>query len=431
MPKISVVVPVYNVEGYLRECLDSVINQTLTDLEIICVDDGSTDSSLSILREYSERDPRVRVITKSNAGYGNTMNVGFDAAEGEYIGIVESDDYVDENMFSDLYSIAKKYDADIVKSNFYEFTTPKIEREKYVITPTDKRFFNTPLNSREHPFVFDFILNTWTGIYRRDFIKENGIRHNETPGASYQDNGFSFQTIALAKSIIFSDGAYYHYRQDNPNSSINSRGKVFCMCEEYDFIRRFVDKIGEDRLLLPYHSRRFYNYLYSYRRIASCYKLEFLKRFSDEFREDFEKCEFDARLLPKDDFLMLREIMDDPVEFYYRDNVEFLNRRLYALTEERNRIARELLGKKFKRRKNDGSRTYKSLSEEEKDEAILKAENDICELTRELRELKSMPEYKTAYQMLGKEPTLLGKLVRSLRENGLGKTFKKIIKRMK
>ena len=106
--KVSIVVPVYNVEQYLRECLDSLINQTLEDIEIICVNDGSTDGSLSILREYESNDSRVKVIDKPNAGYGQTMNVGMDVASGEYVGFVDSDDCVATDMYERLYQIAKQ-----------------------------------------------------------------------------------------------------------------------------------------------------------------------------------------------------------------------------------------------------------------------------------------------------------------------------------
>ena len=91
--KVSIVIPVYNVEHYLVECLDSAMNQTLHDIEIICVNDGSKDSSLEILLEYAKRDSRIKIIDKENAGYGHTMNLGIDMARGEYIGIIESDDY--------------------------------------------------------------------------------------------------------------------------------------------------------------------------------------------------------------------------------------------------------------------------------------------------------------------------------------------------
>ena len=119
MVKVSVVVPVYNVQKYLKKCLDSIVNQTLKEIEIICVDDGSTDSSGEILDQYAAKDKRVRVIHKKNTGYGNSMNIGFAAATGEYIGIVESDDFAELNMFETLYKVAHKNDLDVVKSSFY------------------------------------------------------------------------------------------------------------------------------------------------------------------------------------------------------------------------------------------------------------------------------------------------------------------------
>ena len=115
MPKVSVIIPVYNVENYLRQCLDSVVNQTLSDIEIICVDDGSTDNSGKILDEYATKDSRIKVIHKENGGYGKAMNVGLDNAIGEYIGIVEPDDYIALDMYETLYNIAKEKDLDFSK----------------------------------------------------------------------------------------------------------------------------------------------------------------------------------------------------------------------------------------------------------------------------------------------------------------------------
>ena len=123
MPKVSIIVPIFNVEKYLRECLDSLINQTLDDIEIICVNDGSTDNSAQILQEYRFKDKRIKVINKENSGYGISMNMGLDVANGEFIGIVESDDFADSKMFEDLYNLAKEKNADIVKSDWLEYTT--------------------------------------------------------------------------------------------------------------------------------------------------------------------------------------------------------------------------------------------------------------------------------------------------------------------
>jgi glycosyltransferase involved in cell wall biosynthesis len=120
MPAVSVLVPCYNVEKYIRQCLDSVVGQTLTDLEIICLNDGSTDGTLAILQEYAAKDSRVSIIDKPNSGYGDSLNKGLEAATGEYVGLVESDDWADANMFESLYKAAKEHNADMVKSNFYD-----------------------------------------------------------------------------------------------------------------------------------------------------------------------------------------------------------------------------------------------------------------------------------------------------------------------
>ena len=118
MPKISVIVPIYNVEKYLRECLDSIINQTFEDLEIILLDDGGQDSCPQIIDEYAASDKRIVAIHKENGGYGHTMNVGLSRATGEYVGIVEPDDYVHPRMYQRLYELAENMNLDIIKADF-------------------------------------------------------------------------------------------------------------------------------------------------------------------------------------------------------------------------------------------------------------------------------------------------------------------------
>lgn len=336
MVKVSIVVPVCNVERYLKECLDSILKQSLKDIEIICVDDGSKDSSLDILRTYEKKDKRIKVITKPNAGYGHTMNVGMDAAKGEYIGIVESDDWVEKNMFKDLYNVAKKHDADIVKSDYYEFSTVVKKEQVYIMTPLSEKYYNKVMSANDTESIYHFRMNTWTGIYRTSFLRKYGIKHNETPGASYQDNGFWFKTISLGQRIVFVDNAYYHYRQDNPNSSINNKSKVFCMCDEYDYIRKFLE---ENPRLLKKHlevflAKKYFNYFYTYTRIAREHKKVFLERFAKEFNESYAKGEFDDNLLSKPNMEVLKRIMEDPEKFYYEDTVWTLKTKQTELSDE-------------------------------------------------------------------------------------------------
>ena len=124
-PDVSVIVPIYGVEKYLRQCLDSIVNQTLKSLEIILVNDGSCDKCPQIIDEYAARDPRVKALHLTNGGYGRAINHGLDAATGRYIGIVESDDWIKEDMYQKLLENAEKTGADIVKSGFLNISVPR------------------------------------------------------------------------------------------------------------------------------------------------------------------------------------------------------------------------------------------------------------------------------------------------------------------
>ena len=187
MPKVSVLVPIYNVEKYLRQCLDSLINQTLEDIEIICINDGSTDSSPEIISEYQAKDNRVKVINKANSGYGASMNMGVDAATGEYIGIVESDDYAENTMFEKLYNQAKANDLDILKSDFVKYWGDTNQCVKAGII--DKDWCDKVFTTDEYKEALNIIPSIWSAIYRKEFIQTYNIRFSETAGASYQDTG--------------------------------------------------------------------------------------------------------------------------------------------------------------------------------------------------------------------------------------------------
>ena len=182
MPKVSVLVPVYNVERYLRECLDSIVNQTLKDIEIICINDGSTDSSLSILEEYAKNDSRIKIIDKSNSGYGISMNIGLDNATGDYVGIIESDDFADLGMFETLYNMAVENKVDLVKSDWYCYWTKNNSDIK--ANAISKELSNRVFSTKDEPFVLKMQPAIWSGIYKREFLKENDVRFLETPGAS-------------------------------------------------------------------------------------------------------------------------------------------------------------------------------------------------------------------------------------------------------
>ena len=319
MYKVSVILPIYNVSQYLRECLDSVIRQTLKELEIICVNDGSTDDSLEIIQEYAAKDDRIVVITGPNGGYGKAMNKGLDRATGEYVGIVEPDDYVSLTMFEDLYQIAKENDLDIVKADFYRFArNDRGDMDmRYVNLDGTKEKYGRLLYPDQDPSLIKFTMNTWSGIYRRAMLEEHHIRHHETPGASFQDNGFFFKTTVYAKRAMIINRPYYRNRRDNPNSSVNNREKVYCINIEYDYIRDFLmeDREVWERFKYMYTWKKFHNYLFTINRIGEEFRPEYVQRMSAEFKRAKQQGEFTRDMFTELEWKKMTLILEHPEKY--------------------------------------------------------------------------------------------------------------------
>ncbi len=286
LPAVSVIVPVYNMAPYLPECLDSLMDQSMSDLEIICVDDGSTDGSGLILDEYARRDDRIRVIHKKNSGYGHSMNIGLDAARGEYIGILESDDFAAQDMFYKLYHAAKNNDADVVKGNFAEV------RET---GRTETRFGNWAVYgkvfpAKEFPELLYDRMSIWSALYRREFLNQNGIRFHETPGASFQDTSFFFMVWLHSERMLLIPEITVNYRMTNGNSSINSPSKTFCICNEFNHIEKHLDKIEASAEIRQIEQiMKYMKYEWNFRRLGEQYQYAFLLEMAAQFREADEK----------------------------------------------------------------------------------------------------------------------------------------------
>ena len=272
MPKISAVVPVYNVEKYLRPCIESALAQTLADIELICVDDGSTDSCPRILDEYAAADPRVKVIHKENGGYGVAMNRGIQAATGEYFAVLESDDIIQPDSYQILYEAAKRFDADIVRGDYFDMTTRngRIMLDAKQMT-RDSSYHYRRIRPNSEVEVYGFPMHNWSGIYRMDLLRRCGIRYHETPGASYQDNGFFWQAFTQAESLVYVPRPCYCYRIDNPGSSIHDPGKVYAMAAEFDWIREFLGQHPEfEQQVLPaFYERLFRAHCQTMQRIGA------------------------------------------------------------------------------------------------------------------------------------------------------------------
>lgn len=195
MPKVSVIIPVYNTEKYLEKCLDSVCNQTLSDIEIICIDDCSTDNSLNILKEYASKDNRIKLIEfKENKGAAVARNTGIIEAKGEYLGFVDSDDYVDLNFYELLYYSIIKNDADAVKGKLI------LKDVEYNINKDNTYDINDLVTKNCAYFYHSFT----TGLYNVKFLKENNIKFLE--GCKYfEDPFFSINAVLYYTKIIVED----------------------------------------------------------------------------------------------------------------------------------------------------------------------------------------------------------------------------------
>ncbi|MDR0595444.1 MAG: glycosyltransferase [Puniceicoccales bacterium] len=218
LPKVSIIVPIYGVEKYLRQCLDSILAQTLKWIEIILVDDGSLDKCPQIVDEYAAQDRRIVAIHQANGGYGKACNTGLGKATGEYVAIVEADDFIVPDMYKILYAAAKKHNVDVVKSAFniyFDIPNRKPKIGGYSWFSSSDSPYKKPwkiFTITEHPEFFYFHPSIWSCIYRRDFIEKHRIRIEEIPGAGWTDNLFQVQTLCLAESIFYIEKPLYYWR---------------------------------------------------------------------------------------------------------------------------------------------------------------------------------------------------------------------------
>lgn len=249
IPAVSVIIPVYKVEEYLRECLDSVVNQTLKNIEIICVDDGSPDGSASIVKEYVEQYNNIVLIQKENEGQSVARNVAMNIMRGRYVYYLDSDDYIAPDMFETLCAQADEEDLDIIYFNampIFENDQVKADNQNYIDYYTRNhdysgiqtgQFMFTQMRSNR-----EFIPTVWSQFYRRSFLEEHGLRFYD--GIIHEDNLFVFQCAMLAKRTKYINKAFY-YRRVHGNSTMttgksmkNVEGYLVCYLEMLSFLKK-------------------------------------------------------------------------------------------------------------------------------------------------------------------------------------------------
>ena len=255
---VGVIIPVYNVEQYLVQCLDSVCNQTLASCSIDCINYGSTDQSTEILRQYADRYPNIYLIEQENSGYGAAVNKGLSVLDTAYVNIIEPDDFVDPFHCERLYDVAVKCGTpDIVKFAYYDYF--EVENGSCKIFPSQSSQLEPylqPFQIRQYPDLLLYHPSIWTCIYRLGFLRENQIRFIEAPGAGWTDNPFFISTMCKANSIMWSNERHYYYRRTNPNASSNLKDckiPLLRALELLDFIQS--DRL-DDPVILRYIYKR-------------------------------------------------------------------------------------------------------------------------------------------------------------------------------
>lgn len=243
--KVSIIVPVYNAEKYLRECLDSIANQTLTEIQVLMIDDGSTDRSASICKEYAQKDPRFEYYYKKNGGTATARNVGLKNAKGEYIGFVDSDDYIESNMYHLMYDGAKQHNSDILFAVMHGLGD---------YSDLELGFYDKDRILRSiYPGILPHIVSTGTfrtvdwgncaRLFKRSIISENNI-HMYEGSRRCEDFAFCVECTLHADSyLVIDEGELYHYR---PNENSKSRSYTKNMWKSIRALMLYMQEMTAD-----------------------------------------------------------------------------------------------------------------------------------------------------------------------------------------
>lgn len=297
MVKVSVVIPVYNVEDYLVECLDSIVNQTLKDIEIICVNDGSTDNSLNILNEYAAKDNRFTVFSQENGGHAVATNKGMEFAKGKYLYLMDSDDILKvETALEDTYNLAEEKNVDFVlfqAINYYMDKNELIKKENYSMNKLADFIGDKVFNWKDiKDYIFSITVTPWSKLYNREFIEKSGAKFPE--GLVFEDNVFFWEVLFSAERIIFYREHLFVRRWHSSSSTVFGGPKFIDSIDVMRLVWGVFKKFGvfdefEDIL---YHRRIDLGYM-RFKLIRDEFKEKYLSALKDSFNEIKEEKNFE------------------------------------------------------------------------------------------------------------------------------------------
>lgn len=341
MIKVTVVMPSLNVTEYIAECLESVQNQTLKELEILCIDAGSIDGTKEIIERYASTDARIRLIHSDKKSYGYQVNLGIREAKGKYIGVVETDDFIAPAMYENLWKCAEEHQLDYVKEEFAD--TYSMGNKEYLkrrsVSWYDRNCYDRVIIQGELPERYFRDIYLWRGIYSREFLEEYEICLNESSGAAFQDVGFLFQTIAYARRCMYLKEVGYYYRRDNAGSSVYNPKGFGYLVQEYQFVKEKmrVDKEVWNRIEKFYYTRLFLQSRYRFMVMACSGKLwenakEDILWIQKTLRKAHEEQKIDTEFLDYYAHLELPMVLGSEEEYFqYLKNM--MDAKRYVLQE--------------------------------------------------------------------------------------------------
>lgn len=316
--KVTVIIPVHNSGKYLKECIESALSQNFQEIEVICIDGGSTDNSYEIIEELQKKDSRITYIQDPNTSYGHKINVGIDRASGRYISILESDDKMVSDMVLTLYLVAEKYDADIVDADYYELFKYKGKNLKSVVRKyPNPQCYNHAIEYSDGADRNITYHGIWTALYKREFLIEQNIRLNESEGASYQDLSFLFLTSILAQKVYHINIPLYQYRVDNINSSVRDGRKVLEVVGECEFLKAELEKrdVLSGNIKEKYYMRKYNAYYWNFCRLINEARACFLTKYLQELSSDIQEKEVARGVLGTQMYEQTFLLLDNQEEF--------------------------------------------------------------------------------------------------------------------
>ncbi len=352
----------YNVENYLEECLDSITNQTLKDIEIICINDGSTDKSLDILNEYAKKDDRFTVLSQENGGHAVATNRGMSLATGKYLYLMDSDDILSLNALEDTYKIAEEKNVDFVlfqAINYNDATGESYKQENYSMNAIADLVGDKVFNYKDlGDLIFKITVTPWTKLYNREFVVKSGAKFPE--GLVFEDNVFSWEILFSAEKIAFYREHLFTRRWHSASSTVAGDKRFLDAIEvenlTWDTFKRFNEFETFKKQL---YNRKVSIYWFRFSHI----KEEFKELFFNEMKKNFEN------------------IHNSTYEQDFLDNIYHKNKEIYKNTLEMNSpIELELSIKNYELKEKN-----KKLKKQNK--AILKSNS--WKITKPLRSIKN------------------------------------------